>query len=652
MEDDVMTRAARLCWNLFAASLLLFPAVAPAAWRSEGPFVATVADVAVDPSKPDTLYAATSGGGVWRSDDAGRTWLLPGDGLVSRNVRWIEVDPRDSSTLWAGIEVFGGSGFWRSSDRGKTWASVRVDPTSSAVGQRIAFAPAKPGLILVPSTNLHYRSADGGKTWQSFRVPGQDAYAFLVDPKNANTILAGGRGDGFTMSRSLDGGKTWKRFGEGLGTNASIKLLRASAGNPSTFYAVSAFGRLHRSTDGGATWTEVELGLRGTDELWDLEIDPHDPGALLAATKNGLRASSDGGETWTAAGEGLGSYLCRGVAFHPAKKGVVYAGAGGDGLYASADGGRTFEPLGTGLAAGWVERIYAPPAAAGPVFAQLSVGLFRMDEPGSWREIQRPFSDGEPAKVDGVVFDRDAAKRIHVHDASSWWRSEDGGRTWTRPEMKGPSMKDMMKGRLAEPQFQSFAQDPGDGKTLYAGSWSNSEPGTAVFKSTDGGKKWLPAGSGISGSSVSLLRAAGPGSLYAACGKDGLFRTTDGGKGWSLVRPGEVRDLAVDPSQASRVYVATKEGLFASADAGATWKRATQGLKGDEAEAVVVAADGKVFAGTFDGVFVSADGGGTWKALNEGLLNTDVRALAIAGGSPARLYVGLAGGSVVSTELP
>jgi len=116
------------------------------------------------------------------------------------------------------------------------------------------------------------------------------------------------------------------------------------------------------------------------------------------------------------------------------------------------------------------------------------------------------------------------------------------------------------------------------------------------------------------------------------------------------VRPGEVKDLAVDPANPDRAFAATKEGLFRSVDGGATWS-AAPGLKPGEVEAVV-ARDGQVFAGTFDGVFRSADGGTTWKPMNEGLANTDVRALAIAGGSPARLYAGLAGGSVVSTELP
>ncbi len=645
-----MKRFRRL-FGVLIAGLLALPAVAAAAWRSEGPFVASIVDVAVDGAKPDTIYAATSGGGVWRSDDDGQTWVLPGDGMVSRNVRWIEVDPRDPATLWAGVEGDGSPAFWRSPDRGRTWARVRVDRSSDAVGQPIAFAASKPAIIFVPSTNLHYRSADGGKTWQSFRVPGQDVYAFAIHPGNASLVYAGGRGSEHNLSRSQDGGRTWHPFGEGLGQQ-SIKLLRISAGNPSTLYAVSGFGRVHRSSDGGATWTELELGLRGTDEIYSLEIDPHDPQTLLAATKNGLRVSVDAGETWRSAGAGLGSYLCKGLAFHPTRKGTVYAGAAGDGFYRSTDGGQTFEPRGKGMAAGWTERLYAPASGTGPVFAQMSVGLFRMDGPGVWTEIQAPFSQGEPAKIDGIVFDRDSPKKVYAHDASSWFRSEDGGRSFSKVEVKGPSMSDMMKGRLAEPQFKSLVQDPADSKTFYSGSWSSRDPGTAVFKTVDGGKKWQPAGTGITSSSVTLLRSATPGTVLAAGGKEGLFRTNDGGKSWSLVRPGEIQDLAVDPSHPERVFAATREGLFRSTDNGVTWSRTTQGLKGDDVAAVVISRDGEVFAGTFEGVFGSTDGGATWKALNEGLVNTDVRALAIAGGSPARLYAGLAGGSVSSTELP
>jgi photosystem II stability/assembly factor-like uncharacterized protein len=174
--------------------------------------------------------------------------------------------------------------------------------------------------------------------------------------------------------------------------------------------------------------------------------------------------------------------------------------------------------------------------------------------------------------------------------------------------------------------------------------------GSPVNKSTNGGKKWDAAGAGITGS-VTLMRSVAPGVLFAAAGKDGVYRTSDGAKSWSLVRPGEIRDLAIDPTRPDHVYVATKEGLYRSADNGATWKKASLGVKDDDIEAVVTSPSGKVFCASFHGVLVSADGGEKWTALNDGLMNTDVRALAI-GGNPPRLYAGVAGGSVQSIELP
>ncbi len=632
----------------FALLAILLAAPIYPAWRSEGPFVAAVVDVAVDPASPDTLYAATHSGGVWRSDDGGQHWILPGDEMVSRPVEWIVVDPGHPATLWAGVDNPGNAGLWRSPDRGKTWAPVRPDKASYILDQPIAFAASNPAIIYAPSTNLHYRSADGGKTWTSFRVPGQDAYAFAIDPKNPKVVYAGGRGTEHQMRRSTDGGATWKPVGAGL-PERSIKLLAIPRERPSTIYVATGFGQLYKSDDRGDTWKELDLGLQGTDKLFSLDLDPHDPLTLFAGTENGLRRSTDGGETWETVGGGLGNWFCKGVAFHPKRKGTVYAGTTGKGFFTSTDGGETFVPSSAGLAGGWIERLYAPAGAAGPIFAQMSIGLYRQDGPGSWTEIQAPFSPGEPAKIDGVVFDRQSAKRVYAHDGGRWWRSEDAGRSWQKVDVPEPGLRDMMKGKIAGPDFKGLAQDTGDPKIFYAGGhWSKDMGGVAVNRSNNGGKKWEPAGAGITGD-VTFLRAAAPGVVFAAT-KDGVFRTADGGKSWSSVRTGEIKALAVDPAHPERLFVTAKDGLYRSADSGATWSKATQGIKGDdEVEAVAVSPSGKVFCGTFHGVFVSADGGSTWTAMNDGLLNTDVRALAVGG---ARLYAGLAGGSVYSTDLP
>ena len=636
----------------FAIALaLLFVIPVDAAWRSEGPFVGAITDVAIDPSNPETLYAAAGSGGVWRSDDGGQSWTLPGDGLVNRSVQWIQTDPGTPGTVWASIENLGHPGLWRSRDRGKTWDIVDPKGLSYIIGQPIAFAASNPAIIYAPSTNVHYRSHDGGKTWEEFRVDGQDAYAFAIDPKNPKVIYAGGRGEKQQISRSDDGGKTWKAVGSGL-PERSVELMAIPREAPSTIYATFGFGDFFKSDDGGASWNQLDLGLGSTDDIFSIDLDPHDPLTLLVGTEDGLRRTTDGGATWSSVGGGLGNWFCKGVAFHPKQKDTVYAGTTGKGFFKSTDGGETFTPMSNGLGAGWTRKLYAPAGGTGPVFAQLSVGLYRQDGPGAWTELQAPFAPGKKVEIDGVLFDRTSPKRVYAHESARWWSSNDGGRSWEAIAIPEPSMRDMMKGKLSGPSFDALAQDAGDAKIFYAGgSWMKETGGAAVNKSTNGGKKWEPAGAGITGD-VTLLRAAAPGVVYAVAGKEGVYRTGDGGKSWALVRPGEIKDLAVDPTKPERLFVATKTGLFRSTDSGATWTQVSSGMKEEDVEAVVVAPSGKVFCGSFDGVFLSADGGDTWTAFNDGLLNTDVRALAIAGGDAPRLYAGVAAGSVHSTELP
>ena len=251
--------------------------------------------MAIAPSQSSVVYAATSGGGVWRSDDGGKTWSLPGDEMTSRDVHWVQVDPADPATVWAGIDADGShSAVWRTTDKGATWKPVADSYQGGrvqATGAPIAFAPTQPKTIYVPSSNLHYRTDDGGKTWRDFRVPNQDAYVIAVHPKDPKIVYAGGRGDTLNLSRSTDAGKTWRQIGIGLGKN-SLKHLLFDPSDPNTMYAAGGvFTAIFKSTDQGENWTEIEVPVGGTSDLFGLTIDPKTAGVLWAATEDGLLKS-------------------------------------------------------------------------------------------------------------------------------------------------------------------------------------------------------------------------------------------------------------------------------------------------------------------------------------------------------------------------
>jgi photosystem II stability/assembly factor-like uncharacterized protein len=652
-----MSDSARSLLCLTFAGATLATAAAAAEWRVDGPDFGTVLDLAVDPLAPDTVYAATANGGVFRSDDFGGAWSLPGTDLTGRQLVWIEADPGTPGTVWAGEKNPGEPALWRSRDRGGSWKRVTDAYRGELhalhpVGYRIAFAPSKPSDVWVPSTNLHYRSRDGGKTWSDFRVPG-DAYAVAVDPHDATVVYAAGHGgEASHLFRSTDAGKSWKPAGTGL--EGGIRVLAVDPTDPNVLFAATGSSKLFKSRDRGATFAPLALPAGATDEVFRLQFEPPSDASgarkIWVTTEQDLFESDDGGATWRQADRGL-PWVARALAFDARTPGRMLLASAGGGVYATADGGATWRPSSAGLAVAWVEDLWGAPEVPG-VFAGTTAGLFRRDG-SSWTEVRAPLDD-EPVKLDGMAFDPRSRATLYAFLGTRGFRSTDGGRSFRALEIPQPSMRQMMKGEIETAEFRSLTPDAGDSKTLYAGSWSADTPGTAVFRTTDAGKSWSRAGQGIEGETVGALVAAAPKVVLAVVEEHRLFRTTDGAATWSRAGSGlpdlEIRRLAVDPANPARAYVATEKGLWASADQGATFAPAGAPLDAEDVEAVAVAPDGRVFAGSFGGVFASADGGATWKPL-DGLRHTDVRALAI-GGVPLRLWAGTAGGGVYSIELP
>ena len=356
--------------------------------------LASSVDISRSPLQPDTLYLATQSGGVYRSDDGGRRWTLPGDELTSRAIRWVEADPSNANTVSAGENDPGNLAVWRSLDRGATWKLLTSSykgelATLHPVGWPIAFAPSKATDIWIPSTSLNYRSRDGGQTWTDFRVPNQDVYLIAVHPRNPDVVWAAGTGQDHHLSRTDDGGRTWKPIGKGLGQRLTV-LTTDGAAEP-VLYAATGFNTLFRSSDKGETFTPIPSPVSGTQDILRLKFAPGTPPARWMTTEAGLFKSVDG-QQWTRADRGTGRYLVTGLAFDPRDPNAVVAAVSGAGVYRTADGGSTWTVSNAGIAAGWIEQLYAQPGVA-TVIARTSVGTFVRDRGRRMDGAGRPVRD-------------------------------------------------------------------------------------------------------------------------------------------------------------------------------------------------------------------------------------------------------------------
>ena len=196
-------------------------------------------------------------------------------------------------------------------------------------------------------------------------------------------------------------------------------------------------------------------------------------------------------------------------------------------------------------------------------------------------------------------------------------------------------VEEHLQGKGAE----SIAVDPGDGTRLYVGTQGN-----GLWRSSDGGRSWEPAGAGIPYTQITAVAVergagAGPGVIFAGTEPSTLSRSEDGGKSWrelmSLVElpsssswsfppkptTHHVRWIEIDPNRAGRVYVAIEAGaLVRSDDGGFTWKdRVLGGPIDTHSAATHLRAKGRVYSAAGDGYFESYDGGESWSRLMDGL---------------------------------
>ncbi|MDP1831401.1 MAG: hypothetical protein Q8K67_05035 [Geothrix sp.] len=562
-------------------------------FRNLGPAVTSgrVGDIAVDPRKPDTWFVAASSGGVWKTVNGGTTWTPLFDKEASFSIGCVALDPRDSNTVWVGTgennsqrSVAYGDGVYRSLDGGKHWenmglkasqhiAKILVDPRNS----QVVFVASQGPLWKEGGDRGLYKSLDGGKTWKA--VLTVDAHTgvtdIVMDPRNPDLLYAatyqrrrhvwgmvnGGPGSG--IHKSADGGQTWTRVKEGLPKEDMGRIgLAIPEGEPDTVYATieaaNKAGGFFRSTDGGQTWERRNERVSVSAQYYqEIFCDPKDPRRVYAMD-TWMQVTEDGGKTWRRVGETSKHVDNHALWIDPANTDHLVSGCDG-GVYESRDKGATWEFK-----------------ANLPIIQYYRVAV----------DDARPFYTVYGGTQDNFTLGGPSRTRnLHGATGFDWFVTQGGDGFYTQVDPGDPDTvySESQYGGLVRfdrrtGERVAIQPQPAPGEEPYRWNWD-----APLLLSPHSGKR-----------------------LYFAAQK--LFRSDDRGNSWTAVSPDLTRKI-----DRSRLKIMDK---VQSVDAVAR-NTSTSFFGNIVAFTESPRAEGLLYAGTDDGLLqVSEDGGKAWRKLD------------------------------------
>ncbi len=284
------------------------------------------------PGQPFSFLMGTSGGGVWKTTDAGNSWQNISDGFFGGSIGAVAVSESDPNIIYVGMgsadprgNTSHGRGLWKSTDSGKSWSFSGL-PEAGQIG-KIRVHPKDPNLVFVAAlghifgTNPErgvYRSQDGGQSWEAVLQVSDStgAISLSMNPHNPMEIYAGmwraerkpwtllsGSHDG-GIYKTTDGGQSWTKLGGGLPTGLQGKIgITVSPANPERVWALieaEPAGGVYRSEDAGKSWKRINSENKLRQRAWyytHMLADPQDPNTVYALNTNLFR-SIDGGKTY------------------------------------------------------------------------------------------------------------------------------------------------------------------------------------------------------------------------------------------------------------------------------------------------------------------------------------------------------------------
>jgi photosystem II stability/assembly factor-like uncharacterized protein len=650
-------------------------------WRNIGPFIGGKVDsVSGVNGRPAIGYVGTDNGGVWKTVDAGTTWLPVTDAVHAvRGITSLAVAQSQPSVIYAGTgSVFGshyGSGVWKSTDAGAHWQNGGLDSAGDIAW--LLVDPHNPDLMLAATRGIAhrkggargvFRSSDGGRTWTAVLSTQPDSGATYlswarddprvvfatveqtyVAPRNPHRRFAKHTGP-TSLYRSTDEGLTWTKL-QGRNQPKTIGETAVADGTHSRrVYLLNEAG-LYRSDDGGSSWSLATKTIYTSSK--QILVDPHDPNVIYTMGTCVYR-STDGGHTLVAfkgapGGDDPNQWWID--AADPSH--IVY---GGDqGAAVSLDAGqswsswynqKTAEIYKIDIDNRYPYWIYGSKQDSG-TFAIASRGPVGKITDLDWFPLpgwESGFVTVDPAHPD-VIFTNGPWGFLQKVNRKTW-----GARSVDFGEGTISAVKDTDYRRAVSAPIVFSPQDP---SVLYYGTQN-------AWESQDGGEHWrkispdltahpgkppLPNPQGVhhGDALVSLSPSTvQAGVIWTGSNNGVVYVTEDGGRHWRDVTPPNLSihaDAEIQASHfnASEAYAAVQDEaigddsphIYRTRDLGKSWQSIVMGLPTDQPTGSFVRVvredprkQGLLFAATETSVHVSFDDGDHWQSLRLNLPTT------------------------------
>ncbi len=653
-------------------------------WRSIGPYRGgRSCAVAGVPGQPNLFYFGATGGGIWRTKDGGRSWKNISDGYFGGSIGSIAVSESDPNVIYVGGgektvrgNVSSGYGLWKTEDAGRTWKSIGLNESRHVSRIRIhpkdhntVFAAVMGNLYAPNSQRGVFKSTDGGTTWKKTLFINDEVGVvdLCLDPTNPRIMYAtswrvkrtpyslesGGEGSG--LWKSTDSGETWTEITRNEGLPKGIWGIAGVAVSPlngDRVWAIieNAEGGVYRSDDGGKSWQKTNSSRSLRQRAWyytRIYADTHDEDVVYVVNV-AYHKSSDGGRNFEAYRAPHGDHHDLWIAPEDPDRMIIGDDGGAQVTY---DGGETWSTYHNQPTAQFYRvttdnafpyRIYA---------AQQDNSTIRIAHRTSGRSIDEDdwesTAGGESAHIapdpenPDIVYggsyggfltrvdhDLNTVRAINVWPDNPMGYGAEGMRyrfQWNFPIFFSQHDPDKL---YTASNHLHLSTDEGQSWSIVSPDLTRNEAeklgpsGGPITKDNTGVEYYAT----IFAAQESPLREG----LIWVGSDDGLIHVTrDGGMNWENVTPSSmpkylmINSVEPDPQDEATCYIAGtlyKTGDFApyiykTSDYGQTWTKLVNGIADEHFSRVVRAdpqKDGLLYAGTESGMYISFNDGQKW----------------------------------------